>query len=62
MELRAAGLKELPFRSPEKPTAFFRYAAQEKAFEFLEQTCQHNTGMGLFQGPPLSGKASIIGV
>lgn len=60
MDLRAAGLKEQPFRSSDKPLVFFGYAAQEKAWEFFDRTCQHNTGLGLFQGPELSGKSTLI--
>ena len=60
MDLRAAGLKEQPFRSGGKPLVFFGYAGQEKAWEFFDRTCQHNTGLGLFQGPRLSGKSTLI--
>jgi type II secretory pathway predicted ATPase ExeA/pSer/pThr/pTyr-binding forkhead associated (FHA) protein len=60
MELRAAGLKEQPFRSRGRPLAFFNYDGQEKAFEFFRSVYQHNTGLGLFQGPRLSGKTTLI--
>ena len=60
MELRAAGLKEQPFRPRGEPLAFFGYAGQEKAYEFFEQTWRHISGLGLFQGPHLSGKSTII--
>lgn len=60
MELRAAGLKEQPFRSNDEPVVFFRYGGQEKAEDFFEQTVRHNAGLALFQGPPLSGKSTII--
>ena len=60
MELRAAGLKEQPFRPRGEPLAFFGYAGQEKAYEFFEQTWRHISGLGLFQGPPMSGKSTII--
>lgn len=60
MELRAAGLKEQPFRSSGNPLVFFGYAGQEKAWEFFDQTCQHNTGFGLFQGAQSSGKSTLI--
>ena len=60
MELRAAGLKEQPFRPRGEPLVFFGYAGQEKAYEFFEQTWRHNTGLGLFQGPHLSGKSTLI--
>ena len=60
MDLRAAGLKEQPFRSRGRPVAFFSYSGQEKAFEFFRSVYEHNTGLGLFQGPHLSGKTTII--
>ena len=60
MELRAAGLQEQPFRSHGRPLVFVGYAAQEAAFEFLEQTYKNFHGLGLFQGPTLSGKTTII--
>ncbi len=60
MELRAAGLKEQPFRSTGRPLVFFGYAGQQKAWEFFDQTLQHNTGLGLFQGPSLAGKSTLI--
>lgn len=40
--------------------AFFSYSGQEKAFEFFRSVYEHNTGLGLFQGPHLSGKTTII--
>jgi type II secretory pathway predicted ATPase ExeA len=60
MELRAAGLKEQPFRSRGRPLVFFGYAGQQKAFDFFDQTRQHNAGLGLFQGPGHAGKSTII--
>lgn len=60
MKLHAAGLKEQPFHISGDPPVFFSYAAQEKAWEFFDQTCQHYTGLGLFQGPPFSGKSTLI--
>jgi len=60
MELRAAGLKEQPFRSRGRPGVFFAYEGQQKAVQFFEQTSQHNTGLALFQGPPMSGKTTLI--
>jgi len=60
MDLRAAGLKEQAFGSRGRPVAFFSYSGQEKAFEFFRSVYEHNTGLGLFQGPHLSGKSTII--
>lgn len=60
MELGVAGLKEQPFRTHGRPLVFVTYAAQEKAYEFLHATYDHFSGLGLFQGPTLSGKTTII--
>ncbi|MFQ6006561.1 MAG: FHA domain-containing protein [Woeseia sp.] len=60
MELAAAGLSEQPFRTHGRPLVFVPYAAQRAAFEFLSETYEHHHGLGLFQGPALSGKTTII--
>ena len=60
MQLGAAGLKEQPFHTHGRPLVFVPYAAQQKAFEFLTDTYDKNSGLGLFQGPSLSGKTSIV--
>jgi type II secretory pathway predicted ATPase ExeA len=60
MELGTAGLKEQPFRTHGRPLVFVPYASQENACEFLNATYAHLTGLGLFQGPSLSGKTTII--
>ena len=60
MELGAAGLQEQPFRTHGTPLLFFAYEAQEQAFQFLNDTYSQYRGLGLFQGPPLSGKSTII--
>lgn len=60
MELGSAGLKEQPFRTQGRPIVFFAYMGQGIAYEFLRETCKHNSGLGLLQGPPLSGKTTII--
>ena len=60
MELRAAGLQEQPFRSHGRPLVFVGNAAQEAAFDFFTATYNHFGGLGLFQGPTLSGKTTII--
>jgi type II secretory pathway predicted ATPase ExeA len=39
---------------------FVNYAAQEAAFEYLYQVYAHPHGLGLFQGPPLSGNSTIL--
>jgi len=60
MELGAAGLKEQPFRTHGRPVAFFAYTGQVNAYDFLLETCDQNGGIGLLQGPSLSGKTTII--
>ena len=60
MELGASGLKEQPFRIHGKPLFFVSYEAQQSAHAFLQDICNHPTGIGLFRGPPLSGKTTII--
>ncbi len=60
MELVAAGLQEQPFRTHGRPLLFIPYAAQRAAFDFLCDTYAHDHGLGLFQGPALSGKSTII--
>jgi type II secretory pathway predicted ATPase ExeA/pSer/pThr/pTyr-binding forkhead associated (FHA) protein len=60
MELGVAGLKEQPFRTHGRPLVFVHYGGQEKASDFLRATHAHNSGLGLFQGPSLSGKTTII--
>lgn len=60
MDLGSAGLKQQPFRVHGKPLVFVGYAAQQRAFDFLHNTYGHRNGLGLFQGPSLSGKTTII--
>ena len=60
MELGAAGLQEQPFRTHGRPLVFVAYAAQRSAFEYLERIYDHRFGLGLIQGPPLSGKSTLL--
>ena len=60
MDISATGLRQQPFHSDGRPLIFFSYAGQEKAYEFFEDTWHQNNGLGLFQGPHLSGKTTII--
>jgi len=39
---------------------FVTYASQEAAFEFLKEIYNNPHGLGLFQGPPLSGNSTIL--
>jgi general secretion pathway protein A len=60
MELSAAGLREQPFRTHGEPVTIVPYGAQGAALGFFAATYAHGNGLGLFQGPPLSGKSTII--
>ena len=60
MELSDAGLRHTPFRAHGKPLTAVAYAAQVAALDFLAATYEHEHGLGLLQGPPLSGKSTII--
>jgi len=60
MELGAAGLSEQPFPTHGKPLAIASYASKVSAIEALNDTQVHRTGVALLQGPPLSGKSTLI--
>ncbi|MDZ7643581.1 MAG: FHA domain-containing protein [Woeseiaceae bacterium] len=60
MELAAAGITEQPFRTHGRPLVFVTYQAQLAATEFLQATYRSSHGLGVFQGPSLSGKTTII--
>ena len=60
MKLAETGLRKQPFRTQGKPLVLVRYAAQESAIQFLDETRNNKCGLGLFHGPPLSGKTTIV--
>ena len=60
MELVSALLREQPFRIHGKPLVFVQYESQLAAHDFLERIRAHPKGLGLFLGPPLSGKSALI--
>jgi general secretion pathway protein A len=60
MDLAAAGMHEQPFRTQGKSLVYVAYSAQAAATRFLKDTAEHAHGLGLFQGPRLSGKSTII--
>ena len=60
MDLGAAGLNEQPFRTHGKPLSVVSYASQREALKVLEATCTATHGLCLIQGPPLSGKSTLI--
>lgn len=60
MKLSDTGLRRQPFLTHGKPLALVPYASQQAAIRFLDETRSNRRGLGLFHGPPLSGKTSII--
>ena len=60
MKLTDTGLRRQPFLTHGKPLVTVPYAAQKAAFRFLHDTHFHDRGLGLFHGPPLSGKTTIL--
>jgi type II secretory pathway predicted ATPase ExeA len=60
MNFTAAGLQVQPFHTHGKPLVFVPYASQKAAVRFLIDTHTNDRGLGLFQGPPLSGKTTIV--
>ena len=61
MKLADTGLRKQPFRTHGKPLVVVPYSAQRNAIRFLDDTRVNKQGLGLFHGPPLSGKTTIIG-
>lgn len=60
MELSALGLREQPFRTQGEPVTLVSYEAQLAALDFLAETASCEHALGLFQGPPLSGKSTTL--
>jgi general secretion pathway protein A len=60
MELTAAGLREQPFRTHGDPITVVPCEAHLAALDFCATTYAHGDGLGLFQGPPLSGKSTVL--
>lgn len=60
MDLGAAGLITQPFPTHGKPLVTHSYASKKAALDVLKSTCEHATGVSLLQGPPLSGKSTLI--
>jgi type II secretory pathway predicted ATPase ExeA len=60
MDLGAAGLHDQPFRTHGRPLATVSYAARREALKHLEESCTHIKGLCLLQGPPLSGKSTLV--
>ena len=60
MKLEDTGLRRQPFQTHGKPLILVPYTSQKAAIRFFNETRFNNQGLGLFHGPPLSGKTSII--
>ena len=60
MDLGAAGLREQPFPTHGKALTVVDYASQQQALRMLETTRAAADGLCLLQGPPLSGKSSVV--
>lgn len=60
MELSEAGISENTFGTHGAPLAFVPYQGQLAAAEFLNTVWTNPYGIGLLQGPTLSGKSTII--
>ena len=60
MDLAAAGLREQPFRTQGKPEPIVTYASHLEGLEAIRTACKKPTGLALLQGPPLSGKSTLI--
>ena len=60
MKLADTGLTKQPFRTHGKPLVLVPYASQKAALQFLNETRINDRGLGLFHGPSLSGKTTIV--
>lgn len=60
MKLEKAGLSRQPFQVQGTPLTVVTYESQKAAIRFLSETRLDICGLGLFHGPPLSGKTTII--
>ena len=60
MDLAAAGLREQPFRTHGKPVTVVPYGSHREAFEAIRDACLSPKGLALLQGPPLSGKSTVV--
>ena len=60
VKLADTGLRRQPFQTDGKPIVLVPYGSHQHAIRFLEDTRSSDHGLGLFLGPPLSGKTSTI--
>lgn len=59
MELSDTGLHKQPFRTHGQPCALLNYQAQETALDYLRAAYADKHGLGVIQGPELSGKSTV---
>jgi type II secretory pathway predicted ATPase ExeA/pSer/pThr/pTyr-binding forkhead associated (FHA) protein len=60
MNLTDTGLHTQPFQPHGKPIVLVPYASHKDGIRFLNETRFNDHGLGLFHGPSLSGKTSVI--
>ena len=60
MELGTAGLQEQPFGRESRPLTVVSYEAKQLALDFPDLIYTNANGLGVFRGPELSGKTTII--
>ena len=60
MDLQNAGLHKHTFRLHGKPLTYVPYESQDVALEFLHQINANEHGLGVLQGPSISGKSTVV--
>jgi general secretion pathway protein A len=60
MDLAAAGLREQPFRAQGTTETIVSYGSHLEGLEAIRAACEKPHGLALLQGPPLSGKSTLI--
>ena len=60
VKLADTGLRIQPFQTNGKPVVLVPYGSHQHAIRFLDDVRANDHGLGLFLGPPLSGKTSTI--
>ena len=60
MDLAAAGLTEQPFLTQGTPEPIVPYASHLEGLEAIRAACEKPHGLALLQGPPLSGKSTLV--
>ena len=60
MPLSALGLNHAPFRTEGEPHTHVSYEGERAALAFLSDAVARDSALALFQGPPRSGKTTIL--